>query len=110
MPLACSSFYTPRSPLVQIIIDLRPSTAEEAQVGAPGESSAGFGGIADSALGSLAKKCRCEVAPVAELAVRRYPMTREDLVLKRRRYAEVCEIDHPEPISGRRSGRGGRGD
>lgn len=34
----------------------------------------------------MGERCRCEEASVADLAVRRYPMTREDVAAKGRRY------------------------
>ena len=90
-------------PITQVIVNLRALTPTregggesrtasrglleqmKMQTNASTQSSA-LGGVLGSTLGG---DCRCTAAPVAELTVRRYPATREDLISKERRYEAV---------------------
>eukprot|EP00752_Nemacystus_decipiens_P008848 g7896.t1 len=67
----------------KVVLNLRTSVSGEA--GQVGERGA-LGGVLGSTLGG---SCRCAAAPAAELVVRRYPTTREDLISKGRRYAAL---------------------
>ncbi|CAB1098959.1 unnamed protein product [Ectocarpus sp. CCAP 1310/34] len=45
----------------------------------------------------MREACRCEEAAVGDFAVRRYPMTREDVAAKGRRYSTVLQWQQKQP-------------